>query len=73
MDLSDFYKLVVSVLKSYFKKEDPKVTMCMDYKSFDKEKSSNEHENELRKIRSLALNYDILKLFFDIVNEHAPF
>ena len=37
--LSDFIDL--SVLKSYFKREDPKVIMYWDYKYFDKEKFSN--------------------------------
>ena len=40
--LSDFHKLVVSVLKSYFKTEDPKVIIYRDYKYFDNEMFSNE-------------------------------
>ena len=48
--LSDFHKLVVSVLKSYFKNEDPKVIYYRDYKYFDNEMFSNELENELKKI-----------------------
>ena len=58
--LSDFHKLVVSILKSYFKKEDPKVIYYRDYKYFDNKILSNELENELKKIRSLTLNHDIL-------------
>ena len=53
--LSDFHKLVVSVLKNYFKKEDPKVTYYRDYKYFDNEMFSNELANELKKIGSLTL------------------
>ena len=71
--LSDFHKLVVSILKSYFKKEAPKVIIYRDYKCFDNEKFSNELENELSKIGSLTLNYDIFKnVCMDIVNKHAP-
>ena len=71
--LSDFHKLVVSVLKSYFKKEDPKVIYYRDYKYFDNEMFSNELENELRKIGSLTLNYDIFKnVCMDAINKHAP-
>ena len=71
--LSDFHKLVVSVLKSYFKKEDPKVIYYRDYKYFDNEMFSNELENELKKIRSLTLNYDIFKnVCMDVINKHAP-
>ena len=57
--LSDFHEFVVSVLKSYFKKEDPKVIIYRDYKYFDNEMFSNELENELSKMGSLTLNYDI--------------
>ena len=70
--LSDFHKLAVSILKSYFKKEAPKV-IYRDYKYFDNEKFSNELENELSKIGSLTLNYDIFKnVCMDVVNKHAP-
>ena len=72
-DLSDFHKLVVSILKNYFKKEAPKVIIYRDYKYFDNEKFSNELENELSKIGSLTLIYDILKnVCMDVVNKHAP-
>ena len=70
---SDFHKLVVSILKSYFKKEAPKVIIYRDYKYFNNEKFSSELENELSKIGSLSLNYDIFKNFcMDVVNKHAP-
>ena len=62
--LFDFHKLFVPVLKSYFKKEDPKVMYYWDYKYFDNEMFSNELENELSKIGSLTLNYDIFKNVF---------
>ena len=61
--LSDFHKLVVSILKSYFKKEAPKVIIYRDYKYFDNEKFSNEIESELSKIRSLTLTMTFLKMF----------
>ena len=57
--LYDCHKLVVSVLKSYLKKEDPKVIIYRDYEYFENEKFSNEPEIELSKIGSLTLNYDI--------------
>ena len=63
LGLSDFHKLIVSVLKSYFKKDAPKVIIYRDYKYFDNEEFTNELENELSKIGSLTLNYDILKMF----------
>ena len=65
LGLSDSHKLVVSVLKSYFKKEDPKY--------FDNEIFSNELEDELSKIGLITLNYDIFKNFcMDVINKHAP-
>ena len=71
--LSDFHKLVVSVLESYFKIEAPKVIIYRDYKYFDNEKFSNELENKLSKIVSLTLNYDIFKnICMDVVNKHPP-
>ena len=71
--LSDFHKLVVSVLKSYFKKGASKVIIYRDYKYFNNEKFSNKLENELSKIGSLTLNYDILKnVCMDVVNKYAP-
>ena len=64
---------VLSVLKSYFKKDAPKVIVYREYKYFDNEKFSNELENELSKIRSLTLNYDIFKnVCMDVVKKHAP-
>ena len=36
--LSDFYKMVVSVFKTSFKKQKPKIVTYRDYKRFDNEK-----------------------------------
>ena len=36
--LSDFHKMVVSVFKTSFKKQKPKIVTCRDYKRFDNEK-----------------------------------
>ena len=55
------------------KKKDSKVIIYRDYKYFDNEMFSNELENELKKIGSLTLNYDIFKNFcMDAINKHAP-
>ena len=71
--LSDFHKLLVSVLKSYFTKEDSKFIICEDYKYYNNEMFSNELENELSKIGSLTLNHDIFKnIFVDIINKYGP-
>ena len=63
----------MSVLKSYFKKEDPKVIYYRDYKYYGNEIFGNELENELKKIGALTLNYDIFKnVCMDAINKHAP-
>ena len=47
--------------------------MYRGYKYFDNEKFSNEFENELSKVGSLTLNYDIFKnSWLYVVNIHAP-
>ena len=51
----------MSVLQNCFEKEDPKVIYYRDYKYFDYKIFSNELENELKKIESLSLNYEIFK------------
>ena len=61
--LSNFHRLVASVLKSYFQKEDPNINIYRDYKYFDYEMFSNKLECELSKVGSIKLNYDILKMF----------
>ena len=61
------------ILKNYFKKKDPKVTMYRNYKLFDYESCSSAHENKFSKIESLNLNYDIFKnVCLDVVNKCAP-
>ena len=71
--LSDFHKIVELVLKSYFKKEDPKVIYYKDYKYFDNKMLSNEPENELKKIGSLTRIINIFKnVCMDTINKHAP-
>ena len=58
----------MSILKSSF---NSKVIIYRNYKYFDNEIFSNELENELGKIGSLTLNYDIFKnVFVDVVNKH---
>ena len=36
--LSDFHKMVVSIFKTSFKKQKPKIATCRDYKSLDNER-----------------------------------
>ena len=54
--LSDFHKIVVSVLKSQFKKKYPKVIIYRNYKYFENEEFSNKLENELGKKRIINSN-----------------
>ena len=68
-----FYKLIVPALRSDFKKEDRKVIIYRDYKYFDHKMFSNELENELIKIRSLTLNYEIFKMFVWMLQTNMHF
>ena len=56
--LSDFHHMVITVLKTSFKKQSPKIITYRDYKSFSNEVFRNELLNELSR-------YDILKISFD--------
>ena len=37
MGLSDFHKMIVTILKTYFQKKEPKIMQYQDYKTFSEE------------------------------------
>ena len=45
--ISCFHKMVMTVLKVYFKKKGPSVIQCRDYKNFSNDKFRNDILNEL--------------------------
>ena len=72
-DISDFYKLVVTVLKTFYKKQRPKITHYRNYKNF-------ENNNFRQDLQKEFLKFDVtnapLSQFNDIVlsvlDKHAP-
>ena len=73
--LSDFHKLVVTVLKSTFPKSPPKIITYRSYKNFSNDlfrddlNSLLSKENMTRDFTSLA---SFTKIFIDTLNKHAP-
>ena len=56
-DLSDHHHLIYSMLKTTFKKEDPKRLIYRDYKNFNDEYFQNDLKNELSKY---SKNYECI-------------
>ena len=48
--ISDFHKLVVTVLKMFFKMQKPKFIQCRNYKTFNEQLFKIELDKELAKI-----------------------
>ena len=69
--ISDFHKLVLTVLKINFTKNKPKETIYRDYKNFDSFLFNDEVKNvlDLDKINSFAM---FEELFLKILDKHAP-
>ena len=71
--LSDFHKLAVSVMKTSYKKSEPKIITYRSYKSF----CNNNFRKELRQVVSKRGNCDTnLEIFISscnkILDQHAP-
>ena len=71
--ISDFHCMIITVLKTYFKKATPTIVTYLDYKNYS-------HENfrmELRQTRSLLesptmSNDEYVNVFTNIFDKHAP-
>ena len=50
MGISDFHKMVVSVMKTHYKKQKPKTVQYKNYKHFHEQSFNFELNNELLKI-----------------------
>ena len=71
--LSDFHKLVVSVLKGYFKKKFQKLSTIGTINTLTTKCSVMNLKMNSKKIGSLILNYDIFKnVCMDAINKHPP-
>ena len=69
--LSDHHKMVVTVLKRYFKKRDPITINYRDYKCFNGNNFRNDIKNELERSESLNI-HDFKVTFMKVLDSHAP-
>ena len=73
--LSDFYKLVATVLKTTFPKSPPKIITHRSYKNVSKDLFQDDLNSLLSK-ENMALEFNSLtsftKIFTDTLNKHAP-
>ena len=69
--LSDFYKLILTVLKTSFTKSKPRKIIYRDYKNFDSVTFNDELKYVLakEKIQSCT-KFD--EMFSQLLNKHAP-
>ena len=68
--LSDFHKMVITVMKMSFKKHSPIERHYRDYKYFDRTKFKN---NLNEKLSEGISNYESFETtFIEVLNKHAP-
>ena len=71
--LSDFHKMIVTVLKTTFPKQDPSIINYRNYKNFDQTTFKKDLRNELGNMDASNTNYGALETAFDkVLNKHAP-
>ena len=71
--MSDYHKMVVTVLKTTFPKSKPKEIVYRSYKSFDRDVFRAELKEGLKKFFADELNYDHFEnTFLSVLNKHAP-
>ena len=71
--LSDFHKLVVTVLELYFHKQKPNIQNFRDYKRFQNNLFRSELDYELSKLDVCNLESEhFVNIFIEILNKQAP-
>ena len=70
--LSDHHKMIITVLKSEFKKKEPIQVNCRCYKHFDEILFRHDLSYALSNLTNTAGYEDFHKLYIDISNLHAP-
>ena len=71
--LSDFHKMVLTVLKTTYQKAGPTVVNYRDYKNFSEQTFKQDLREELECIKSSDLNYDSFQNCFEkVLHKHAP-
>ena len=69
--LSDFHKMIVSVLKKSFKKNKPKVICYKDYKNLNREEFTNELVKSLD-LKDITSYSEFKNSFMDTFNRYVP-
>ena len=71
--ISDFHKMTVTVLKTFFQKKAPTLIKYRDYKQFDNNTFRTELKNKLSNYQIQEITYDEYKeVFMNILSKHAP-
>ena len=71
--LSDFHKLIVTVMKSHIPKQQPKIIKYRNYKCFNETKFRSELINILDLNIHESRNIEFFKnIFSKVLNKHAP-
>ena len=71
--LSDYHKLTITVLKSFFLKQDPVTITYRNYKLYDKSRFHTELEDKLDNMPTNNSNYEVFEhSFMEVLNKHAP-
>ena len=71
--LSDFHKMVLTVLKTTYQKAGPTVVNYRDYKNFSEQTFKQDLREELEIIKSSDLSYDSFQNCFEkVLDKHAP-
>ena len=71
--LSDFRKMVVTVLETTFPKQGPTIINYRNYKNFNEIAFRNDLQEELGRIEPSDLNYSSFETTFDkVLDKHAP-
>ena len=71
--LSDFHKLIVTVMKSHIPKQQPKIIKYRNYKGFNETKFRSELTNILDLNIHESRNIEFFKnIFLKVLNKHAP-
>ena len=70
--LSDFHKLIVTILKLPFPKQKPNIQTFRDYKRFKNDLFRLEHDYELSKLDVCNLEFEhFFNIFNKVLNKHA--
>ena len=71
--LSDFHKMTVTVLKTSYKKQTPKIVSYRDYKRFSNDNFNNELNYIIGSYDLNVIDLEVFEgLYMNILNNHAP-